>query len=75
MDPLFYALIIAMSLTVLCEGALWWMFRTKISALIFPHELDTSYFRFASMRRLRIVAVVHVIVVSFCMGAFCLYLW
>lgn len=75
MDPLFYALLIAIGVTVLCEGAIWWMFRTKISALIFPHELDTSYFRFASMRRLRIVGIVHVIVTAICMIAFCIYLW
>ncbi len=76
MDPLLIPAIIgAVLVTVLCEIVLWLMFRKRLLPLAFPHELDTSYFRFFSMRRLGTLAILHTIFVSICMASFCIYLW
>lgn len=75
MDPLLTVIISAAAVTVLCEVILWEIFRRKIAPLSFPHELDTSYFRFFSTARLRLVAVVHTIFVGVCLAIMSFYLW
>ena len=47
---------------VVAELVLWRLFRRKISEMYFPHELDTSYFRFFTMLRLRALAIMHAVV-------------
>lgn len=46
---------------VLMEGTLWWIFRSKITGLVFPREMDASLFRFFSITRLRLFAALHAI--------------
>ncbi len=75
MESLLIVIAAGIGVTVLCEGILWMIFRQKLSPLVFPHELDTSYFRFFSLRRLRITALAHAIGTAVCIVILCLYLW
>ncbi|UPA22585.1 hypothetical protein K8942_06085 [Candidatus Peribacteria bacterium] len=75
MDTLFITLAAAIAVTLLSEGVLWWIFRQKLTPLVFPHELDTSYFRFFSMRRLRIAAALHTLMVATCIAICISLLW
>lgn len=61
--------------TFVCELVLWTMFFKKMKPISFPHELDTSYFRFFSLARLRISAIVHSIFVACVLAVFCTLLW
>ncbi len=41
------------------EVVLWMVFRHKIEGLCFPRELDQSIFRFFTLTRLRLIAILH----------------
>jgi hypothetical protein len=75
MDFLFFAITGSVLVAIICEAVLWFLFRKRLNPLIFPHELDTSYFRFFNIARLQILAILHVIFLVICMILFCIYLW
>jgi len=75
MSSLVIIIVICILATVVCEVVLWSLFHQKMTPLSFPHELDTSYFRFFSLARIRMVAIVHTIVVAVMLTLLCLYLW
>ncbi len=75
MDSLPLIITAAIVITVFCEGILWWLFQKKMKPLSFPHELDTSYFRFFSMPKLRSAAIIHTLFVTLCIVLCCWYLW
>jgi|CXWL01.1.fsa_nt_gi hypothetical protein len=74
MIPL-YAVSGAIIITVIGEATLWYLFQRKMKPLAFPHELDTSYFRFFSLPRLMIIAITHTVFVIACLIFFYWYLW
>ena len=49
------------TLILACETVLWMVFRAKMSRIDFPHEVDESFFRFFSLIRLRLLAVLHTV--------------
>ena len=53
------SLIIIGVFTVAAELLLWIVFRRKVSNITFPHHVDESYFRFFSIMRIRIIAILH----------------
>ena len=60
MDILPLALITGtLTLIVIAEFAMWTLFRRRIGGLLFPHELDASLFRFFTLTRLRLIALLH----------------
>lgn len=75
MTPINILLLVAVLVTVVAESVLWMMFRRKIEPLAFPHELDTSYFRFFGIARLRIVAITHAIVMLALLFICYFFLW
>lgn len=44
---------------VTLELILWTIFRLKVDGLSFPRETDESLFRFFTVTRLRLVAILH----------------
>ncbi len=75
MQPLLIAIGIMLLCTVLSEGILWWIFRRKLTPLLFPHELDTSFFRFLSLARLRAIGIAHTVIVLLCVTFCLIFLW
>ncbi len=72
---MFTALIVFGILICIIEVALWVMFRLKHGGLSFPREYDESFFRFLTLKRLTIIAIMHTVfllaVLIFCI----LLLW
>lgn len=53
------AWIIVGAAIVSLEWILWTIFRRKIGGLCFPRETDESLFRFFTLIRLRLIAILH----------------
>ena len=53
------ALTIMMAFIASAEGALWNMFTRKMRGIELPHEADASTFRFFTVGRVRLLALVH----------------
>lgn len=75
MSTLLLVIAISIAATFVCEYILWSIFYKKMAPLFFPHELDTSYFRFFSLPKLRAVAIVHSLSVALILTMLCIYLW
>jgi hypothetical protein len=61
--------------TLVGEMVLWNLFRKRVGPMLFPHEVDTSFMRFFSLPRLRIVAIAHYLVLCVLVTIFFMFLW
>jgi hypothetical protein len=60
---------------LLAEFIIWIVFQRKAEPLSFPHELDTSYFRFFELSRMRLIAVGHALLLVVAASACLFLLW
>lgn len=71
--PLFLGITIVVILVA--EGMLWDLFSHKVRTLCFPCDVDTSFFRFFSLLRLRALAVSHAAFLAAAIVLFAIALW
>ena len=57
------------------EGVLWYLFSSKIADMTFPHEMDTSFFRFFTRGRMRTIAFLHTLVLAMVCTLSLMLLW
>lgn len=75
MQPLTLILVLMNAGIILAEGVIWQFFRVRVSPLVFPHELDASYFRFFTMKRMRLVAILHTVILMIAASLLISLLW
>ncbi len=63
------------ALMLIIEGTLWLIFVHKLRGLHFPRSVDESFFRFFSLTRLRLVAVLHTLFLLAIFVLVSLYVW
>jgi hypothetical protein len=68
-------LTIAIVFILSSETFLWTLFRRKTVGIRFPHELDTSFFRFFTLARVRMVALLHTLFLFTVVVFSLLFLW
>jgi len=52
---------LAVAAVLAMEAIPWFLFRKKLIGIQFPHELDTSFFRFFTIGRVRLLIIGHTI--------------
>ena len=60
---------------LLVEISFWLLFRRKTVGIQFSHELDTSFFRFFTLTRVRFLVILHTVFILVVLLSSLLLLW
>ncbi len=72
---MFIACIVIGIVIILVETVLWFVFRHKVDGICFPSETDHSHFRFFTLVRMQLLAILHVVFLIGMLVIPAIYLW